>query len=223
VKKLVFASSGCDYPNHLQEDPDEVVYLKEDNAVPPFDADGTYGWAKLMAELTLRAYHRDHGLRSVSCRYFTVYGPRAAESHAVTAMIARAYVRQDPFEIWGDGRQIRNWTYVDDVVRGTILAAEHIDDASAVNLGTGDRMTVFDTARAACEALGHHPTFRFLPTMPTGPRNRVADGSRARELLGWRPEVPFTTGLDRTVRWYRDTHRVDEVKADLARLLTERS
>ena len=63
-----------------------------------------YGWAKLMAELTLQAYHREHKLSpTASCRYFTVYGPRGVENHAVIAMIARAFVREDPFEVWGDG------------------------------------------------------------------------------------------------------------------------
>ena len=83
---------------------------------PPYDADNMYGWAKLMAEMTLQAYHRDFGLKSASCRFFTVYGERGVENHAVIAMIARAFVRQDPFEVWGDGTQIRNWTYVGDIV-----------------------------------------------------------------------------------------------------------
>ena len=62
-------------------------------------------------------------LKAASCRYFTVYGPRGVENHAVIAMIARAFVGQNPFEVWGDGTQIRNWTYIDDIVAGTILAA----------------------------------------------------------------------------------------------------
>ena len=108
----------------------------EEQVGPPYDADNMYGWAKLMGELSLRAYHRDYGLKSVSCRYFTVYGPRGHENHAVMAMIARAFIRQDPFEVWGSGRQVRNWTYVSDIVAGTLLAAARIDDARAVNLGT---------------------------------------------------------------------------------------
>jgi len=95
----------------------------------PYDADHMYGWAKLMAEMTLRAYHQDWGMKSASCRYFTVYGPRGVENHAVIAMIARAFVKQDPFAVWGTGEQIRNWTYVDDIVAGTILAAEKLTTA----------------------------------------------------------------------------------------------
>src|SRR5215470_8658887 len=147
VEKVVYASSGCVYPNHLQTDPNRILYLNEDMVGPPYDADNMYGWAKLMAEMTLRAYHRDWGLKSASCRYFTVYGPRGVENHAVIAMIARAYAGQDPFAVWGTGEQIRNWTYIDDIVHGTILAAEKIDDGTAVNLGTMERIKVIDAAK----------------------------------------------------------------------------
>src|SRR5713101_6649205 len=76
VEKVVYASSGCVYPNHLQGDPNEVRYLTEDMVGPPYDADNMYGWTKLMAEMTLKAFYRDWGMKSACCRYFTVYGPR---------------------------------------------------------------------------------------------------------------------------------------------------
>ena len=114
---------------------------------PPYDADNMYGWAKLMGEMTLRAYYRDWGMKSASCRYFTVYGPREHLNHAVIAMIARSFVDQDPFVVWGNGEQIRNWTHVGDIVEGTLLAAEKIEDGTAVNLGTNERTRVIDAVR----------------------------------------------------------------------------
>ena len=120
VEKIVFASSGCVYPTSRQMDTSAEVFLSEDLVRPPYEADDLYGWAKLMGELTLRAYHEQYGMKAVSCRYFTAYGPRCPENHAVMAMIARAFLRQDPFEVWGTGEQIRNWTYIDDIVEGTI-------------------------------------------------------------------------------------------------------
>src|SRR5207244_212473 len=95
VKKVVFASSGCVYPNFLQSDIHKELYLTEDLTKGPNDADNTYGWAKLMGEFTLQAYAKEHGLRGASCRYFTVYGPRGVENHAVIAMIARAFLAQN--------------------------------------------------------------------------------------------------------------------------------
>jgi len=89
---VVFASSGCVYPNFLQSDTKKELYLTEDLTKGPNDADNTYGWAKLMGEFTLQAYAKEHGMGAASCRYFTVYGPRGVENHAVIAMIARAFL-----------------------------------------------------------------------------------------------------------------------------------
>ncbi|MGH9196728.1 MAG: NAD-dependent epimerase/dehydratase family protein, partial [Acidimicrobiia bacterium] len=83
VDKFVFASSGCIYPINIQNDLGEELYLTEEMAGPPYDPDGMYGWAKLGGELTLKALHKEKGLASASCRYFTVYGPRGIENHAV--------------------------------------------------------------------------------------------------------------------------------------------
>ena len=222
VEKVVFASSGCVYPNYLQSDPAEEVYLSEDRVCPPYDADNLYGWAKLMSELTLEAYAQEYGMKTASCRYFTVYGPRGVENHAVIAMIARAFVRQDPFEVWGDGTQVRNWTYIDDIVRGTILAAEKIDDGAAVNLGTMERVQVIDAVHMVLKHMDHHPQIKLLPEMPTGPLNRVADNALAGKLLGWEPQVPFKEGLKRTIAWYVGTRDRAEVARTLERMLTER-
>ena len=213
VEKVVYASSGCVYPNFAQADPDEEIYLREELAdEPPFDADNMYGYAKLMAELSLKAYAREWGLKAASCRYFTVYGERGKEDHAVMAMIARAYVDQNPFLVWGTGEQVRNWTYVGDIVSGTILAAERIDDGTAVNLGTMERTRVIDAVREVLHYTGKDLEIRFQPDMPTGPMNRVADNSRARELLGWEPEVAFVDGLHRTIDWYFAEKDPDEVR-----------
>jgi len=222
TEKVIFASSGCVYPNGLQGDPDAAAFLYEDLVRPPYDADNMYGWAKLMGELTLRSYWQEYGMRSACCRYFTVYGPRGTEGHAIMAMIARAFVKQDPFEIWGDGRQIRNWTYVNDIVNGTLLAAERIDDGSAVNLGTMERIRVIDAARAVLRQAKYDPAIKFLEEMPTGPVNRVADNSRARELLGWSPQVPFADGLRKTMDWYFETKTHTEAVCALSESLTER-
>jgi nucleoside-diphosphate-sugar epimerase len=222
VKKVVFASSGCVYPNFLQSDLKKEVYLTEDLTNGPNDADNTYGWAKLMGEFTLKAYAKEHGLGAASCRYFTVYGPRGVENHAVIAMIARAFLKQNPFELWGDGTQIRNWTYIEDIVEGTILAGEKINDGTAVNLGTMERIRVVDAAKLVCELTGHQADIKLLPDMPTGPLNRVADNSLAKKLLNWEPKVMFKEGLQRTIDWYYKTKNRAEVQRIFNRMLTER-
>jgi nucleoside-diphosphate-sugar epimerase len=222
VDKVVYASSGCVYPNGLQTDPNQMVYLTEDMVGPPYDADNMYGWAKLMVEMTLRAYHKDWLMKSASCRYFTVYGPRGVENHAVIAMIARAYSGQDPFVVWGTGEQIRNWTYIDDIVRGTILAAEKVEDGTGINLGTMERIKVIDAAHETLRTLGRNPKIELQPKMPTGPLNRVADNSLARESLGWEPKVKFLDGLHRTIDWYVSSRDESQAASAPERLLIER-
>jgi UDP-glucose 4-epimerase len=222
VKKIIFASSGCVYPNHLQSDPAKEVYLAEDLVGPPYDADNMYGWAKLMGELTLRHFVKQGLLKAASCRYFTVYGPRGKEDHAVIAMIARAFIQQNPFEVWGTGEQIRNWTYIDDIVEGTMLAAEGIDDGTAVNLGTMERIRVVDAAAMILRRMGVEVPLKFLPDMPTGPYNRVANNRLAKELIGWEPRIPFREGIVKTIDWYVNNRNPDEVRSQLQSMLTER-
>lgn len=223
AEKVVFASSGCVYPNHLQGNPDEEVYLTENLVQPPYDADNLYGWAKLMGELVLRAYHAEGKLRCASLRYFTAYGPRCPENHAVMAMIARAFIGQDPFVVWGTGQQVRNWTHVDDVVAATILAAERVDDGSAINVGTTERTKVVDAVKLILRLAGHDAALAFDTTKPTGPYNRVCANDLARRVLGWEPKVTFEQGVKDTLAWYFAEHDRAEIARALEGRLTERT
>lgn len=222
VKKVVFASSGCVYPEHLQTDPEQVLYLTEDLVGPPYDADNLYGWAKLMAELTLRAYYKEGRMKSACLRYFTAYGPRCPETHAVMAMIARALLGQDPFEVWGTGEQVRNWTHVDDIVEGTLRAAERIDDGSGINVGTMERTKVVECARKVLAYMGKTVELSFDPSKPTGPYNRVCDTTLCRERLDWAPRVTFDEGLRATIDWYVANHDLATLQREFSQLLTER-
>ena len=222
IEKVVYASSGCVYPNFKQTDPSEMLYLTEDTVGPPYDADNMYGWAKLMGEMALRSYCQEWGMKGASCRYFTVYGERGKEDHAVMAMIARAFIKQDPFVVWGNGTQVRNWTYVGDIVHGTILAAERIDDGTAINLGTMERTQVIEAVQTILKYTGHSAEIELHPEMPTGPYNRVADNSLSKRLLNWEPTVKFKDGLRRTIDWYFSTKETEEVRATLEGKLTER-
>ena len=230
VGKVAFASSACVYPTRLQEAPTNgtTTYLKEEWADPFKEggagADGEYGWAKLMGEMTLRAYHRQHGLRSVACRLFTVYGERENESHAIIALIAKAFTHLDPYPIWGNGQQDRNFTYVGDIVEGMIrAAASDINDGSAINIGTAEHVKIIDSARMIFHETGFQPEkIDFDLTKPVGVFSRAADLSRTRACLAWEPSTSFQDGLRKTIRWYYDTHDREQVAAELHRLLTER-
>lgn len=222
LEQIIFASSGCVYPTSAQMDVTKDVFLYEDMVTPPYEADGLYGWGKLMAELTLKAYHYQHGLKTASCRYFTVYGPRCTENHAVMAMIARGYLKLDPFEVWGDGEQIRNWTYVDDIVSGTIAVAENIHDGTSINLGTMERIKVKDCANQVISTLNPGAQIKLLTDKPTGPLNRVASNALAKELLDWIPQTTFSEGLQKTIEWYVGSKTTEQANSDLTRKLVDR-
>lgn len=222
VERIVYASSGCVYPKGLQADPGKIVKLEERQVGPPYDADGIYGWGKLMGEKVLAAYAREHGVKAVSCRYFTAYGPRANESHAVMAMIARAFVRQDPFEVWGTGEQLRNWTYISDIVAGTLEAASIAANGEAFNIGTMEATRVLDAAQIILQRFGHTATIVTRPDMPTGPYYRIADNAKLFERTAWRPSVTFAQGLAQTIDWYHATKSEADIKKRLPELLLER-
>lgn len=229
VERVCYASSACVYPVNLQERTEDgsTILLREEWASPfragCAAADGEYGWAKLMGEMTLAAYRKQHGLKSVSCRLFTAYGERENETHAVIALIAKAFVQMDPYEIWGDGQQDRNFTYVGDIVEGMMRAACRVEDASAVNIGTSEHVKIVDAARAVFAEIGWEPSeLAFDLTKPVGVYSRAADLTRARALLAWEPQVPFTEGLRPTVAWYIANRDREEVAARMSLLLSER-
>src|SRR5262245_48249450 len=102
------------------------------------------------------------------------------------------------------------------------LAAEKIDDGSAINLGTEERTRVIDAVREVLSYTGHQAEIKYLPHMPTGPLNRVASNQLARELLGWQPEMKFMDGLRRTIDWYFSSREREVVSGYLEEMLTER-
>ena len=231
VKKLCFASSACVYPKTLQSAQNNggkrKVYLSEEMADPFVEgrafADEEYGWAKLMGEMSLRAYHEQYGLKGVSCRLFTAYGPRENETHAVVALIAKAYIGMDPYQIWGTGEQDRNFTYVDDVAEGLIRATEKIDDASPINIGTEHHLKIIDLARMIFEQMDFKPrAIKFDTSSREGVFSRAADLTKAKQLLEWEPKTSVDEGLKRTIDWYTTTHSPDDVKRNLDRTLFER-
>lgn len=223
VEKVIFSSSACAYPIDLQTNSNDVVYLSEDliDYNNMRQADGPYGTEKLIGEQILDAYIEKGAFKGCSTRSFTVYGPLMNESHAIAALIAKTMIRQTPFEIWGDGFQVRNWTYVEDNVAGALLAAEHLD-RGAINIGIEDRLN----PNVACNWIWEH--FQWMPQditykvdKPVGPRNRVADATKLKSL-GWSPKYTFREGLEKTIDWYTSTHNVEDLRQTLERKLTER-
>ena len=225
VGKVVFASSACVYPPIRQRDERARYLLRESdcdtrNLDGSFSADLEYGWAKLMGEVQLHSFIKQYGMKGAILRFVTAYGERENETHAIVALIYKAHERMNPYLIWGTGEQSRDFTYVSDIVEGTILAAERVSDGSPINLGTGKRHKLDDVAAMILQLMNFHPTIQHEVSRPVGVVNRALDIRVARTLLGWEPKVSMREGLRRTITWYVRTHpregRVNE------HILTER-
>jgi len=225
-ERIVYAGSACAYPTSLQAHVGQSVLLREGQA--GFDepgkafADGEYGWSKLIGELQLTAFHKQFGVDTVACRIFTAYGPRENESHAVIALIAKAIARLDPYPIWGDGRQTRNFTYVKDTAMGLALSGACPRGAAAINIGTDRHTTINDLIEAVFESLNWRPSqIRRELDKPVGVLSRAADLDTCRRILGWEPQWDLDTGLAETIAWY--TQNVDPTRlANLDYLLMTR-
>ena len=226
VEKVIYASSACVYPPKLQSQVGSDYLLKEEDADPfklddYLSADVEYGWAKFMGEVQLIAFIKQYGMKGCSVRFVTAYGPRENETHAIIALIYKAFERMDPYVIWGTGEQERDFTYVEDIVRGTLLAGEKVTDGTPINLGTGEKYKLRDVAEKIFEIMRWRPRkIIFDTSKPVGVLSRGLDISRAKKLLGWEPIFSLEEGLKRTIDWYVKTHKrkgyVDE------RLLMER-
>jgi nucleoside-diphosphate-sugar epimerase len=224
VEKVIFSSSACAYPVWLQTNVNADIRLAEydidyDYVEPP---DGPYGMEKLVAEMMLYDYIKAEVFKGCATRSYTVYGPLMGESHAIAAWIAKTMIKQEPFEVWGGlDAVVRNWTFVDDNAAGALLAAEHLD-RGAINIGIEDRLTPRDALEIIWSYIGWKPNeISELGDKPTGPVNRVADATKLTSL-GWKPSVTFKEGLERTIDWYYDTHKVEDVRENFKRKLTER-
>jgi nucleoside-diphosphate-sugar epimerase len=226
AKKIVHASSACAYPTVLQEDASSRQLLKESdcNFEEPGKAfpDGEYGWAKLMGELQLRAFHKERGLDAIGARIFTAYGERENESHAVIALIAKALAGQDPFEIWGDGTQTRNFTYVGDTVMGLALAGAALTGFDVINVGSPTHTTVDELVSQIFDILGYHPAaIEHQLDKPVGVLSRAADCNKSEEIFGWFPKTAVRDGVERTIAWYREATTPERL-AQLGSLLMSR-
>ena len=225
VENVVFASSACVYPTKLQEEIGSEYRLKEEDSNPAninglMSADIEYGWGKLMGEIQMISFKKQYGLKGCPVRFVTAYGPREDETHAIIALIYKTIKKMNPYPIWGNGQQERDFTYVEDIVDGSLLAAENVSDCTPINLGTGRRHKIIDVAKMIFDILEWRPPkFEFDNSKPVGPLSRALDNSRAKDMLGWRPKFTLRKGLEQTLDWYTKIHKVEEGKDDMEMLV----
>jgi nucleoside-diphosphate-sugar epimerase len=229
VKMMVQASSACAYPITLQENENNRNLLEEhqasmDSPETSF-ADGVYGWTKLIGEYQLQNHVSLGGMRGRSARIFTAYGERENESHAAIALMAKALLGTDPYPIWGNGEQTRNFTYVADTALGLLFLGS--DNSSAAfdvyNIGTSDHVKVIDFVQKIFSYLDWKPSaVDFQLDKPTGVASRASNNKKFREVFGWEPSIGIDVGIQRTISWYESLPSRPKTFAELEEKLLAR-
>ena len=202
VRRVLYAGSSSAYGDT------PTLPKREDMLPKPISP---YAVAKLAGEQYMQAFTRVYGLETVTLRYFNVFGPfQDPTSHysGVLAIFCRRMLAGEQPTIYGDGEQSRDFTYIDNVVHGNLLAADAPAEKVAgqmMNLATGSRITLNDTFRVLRELTGYSGQPAYAESRSGDIRDSLADIGLAGELLGYKPVVDFREGLKRTVEWYRES------------------
>ncbi len=200
VRRLVYAGSSSAYG--------DTPTLPKDEEMPPNPV-SSYAVAKLAGEHYMRAFARVYGLETVVLRYFNVFGPYqdpTSRYSGVLAIFCRKMLAGEQPTIYGDGEQSRDFTYIENVVEGNLLAAAAPAEKVAgqmMNLATGARITLNQTFHILCELTGYRGQPAYAAPRAGDIRHSLADIRRAEALLGYRPLVDFREGLRHTVEWMR--------------------
>jgi dTDP-glucose 4,6-dehydratase len=194
-------------PRYLQVSTDEVYGSIAEGSFTeesPLDPSSPYSATKAAGDLLVSAHAHTYGIEAVICRGSNNYGPRQYPEKLIPLMVLNA-IHGDSLPIYGDGRQIRNWLYVEDFCRGIHTVLEHGRPGQAYNVGGPDEMENIDVVRRILELTGQNESLMEHVTDRPGHDRRYSLGSdKIKTELGWEAEVRFAEGLERTVKWYRD-------------------
>lgn len=208
VRRYLYTSSACVYPEYRQMDAD-VVPLKEEDVYPAQPQDA-YGWEKLMAERLCMHYSEDYGIVTRIVRFHNIFGPegtweggREKAPAALCRKIAIAKLTGDSeIEIWGDGEQTRSFCYIDDCVAG-IYKLMLSNYGEPLNLGQDKLISINELADIIADIAGVRIVKRYV-SGPQGVRGRNSDNGRLRKVLHWEPQVPLEEGLAKTYAWIEE-------------------
>jgi len=194
--RFVFASSSSVYGNNPK-----VPFSETDRVDHPISP---YAATKKAGELICHAYHHIHGLPVFCLRFFTVYGPRQRPDLAISRF-ARLILQGKPIQVYGDGTSSRDYTYIDDIIAGTLSALECCRGYDIINLGSNRPVTLEETVATVAEACGRKPEVEHLPMQPGDVERTFADVEKAARLLDYNPRTLFSEGVRRQVKWLRST------------------
>jgi GDP-D-mannose 3',5'-epimerase len=205
VKRYLYTSSACVYPEYRQLEAN-VTPLREEDAYPAQPQDA-YGWEKLLAERLCLHYGEEHGIETRIVRFHNIFGPlgtwaggREKAPAALCRKVAVAKLTGSPeVEIWGDGEQTRSFCYIDDCVTGLYKLMQS-DYCQPLNLGQ-DRLVTINRLADMVSAIAGIRIIKKHVAGPQGVRGRNSDNTRLRQVLGWEPQISLEEGLAHTYTW----------------------
>ncbi|MCC6148367.1 MAG: GDP-L-fucose synthase [Anaerolineaceae bacterium] len=213
VEKFVAIGTVCAYPKFTP-----VPFREDDlwNGYPE-ETNAPYGLAKKMLLVQAQAYRQQYGYNAIFLLPVNLYGPRdnfdLNSSHVIPALI-RKFVEakeagRDKVEVWGDGSPTREFIYVEDAAEGILLAAERYNGVDPVNIGSGFEISIKDLAEMTSRMTGFEGDITWNVDKPNGQPRRALDTSRAQERFGFKAQVDFEEGLQRTIQWFQQnrSHR----------------
>ncbi len=204
LKKVLFLSSNTVYPLA------DFAVKETDAGYDFYESYFIVGWMKRFSEIMCEMYARRlrKPMTTIVLRPGNIYGPHDKydwkKSKVIAALIRRVVERHSPIEVWGDGRDIKDFIYVDDVVDAIVVALLRLDSFTVLNVASGQPVTIRDVLRTLLEIEGHvGADVHYDATKPTMIPKRLIDITKASEVLDFKPRVSLEEGLRRTLQWYR--------------------
>jgi len=207
VKKYLYVGTACSYPEKMQSELNPPPF-KEDDAYPA-SPESAYGWSKLMGEYECELAQKEGKIETGILRLHNVYGPpceMSPERSQVIPALCRKAINfpEEDFIVWGSGNQRRAFLYVDDVVDAIILLIKKGMGNGVIQIGPGESYSITDIAERIVKMSGKDIEIKYDLTRPEGDKDRTADSSKARGILGWQQKVSLDEGLQRTYTWAND-------------------
>jgi len=206
VEKLLIVSSACIYSDTVEIPMEEKNGFKDD----PQEANAGYGWAKRIAEIYGRYYHKQYGLKTVIVRPFNAYGPgdhfKNNESHVIPGLISRVFSSENPIRVWGTGQQCRSFIHADDISRGMMLAIQYLEKPDPVNIGSDEEISIKHLIQKIMDMTKIRKKIEFDNTKPDGHLRRIADTNKARKLIHFESRISLNQGLLMTIDWYKKNY-----------------
>ncbi len=207
VKQYIYVGTACSYPADKQSILNPPPFKEED--AYPANPESSYGWSKLMGEYECGLAQKEGLIETAVLRLHNVYGPpceMSPEKSQVIPALCRKAINypEEEFIVWGSGNQRRAFLYVDDAVEAIVATLDSGMNNGVIQIGPGESYSIADIAERIVRISGKDIDIKFDPSMPEGDKDRTADSSKAREILGWQQKISLDEGLQRTYAWASD-------------------